>query len=87
MTVGQPEAPAPKGPLPEFVVSPPKAAHDFSGPKVHGTVSLKSKTDQQHLILFAMLSLILAGGSFTCHSGDDNNKTNRHAELSPAGWR
>ena len=54
VTVGQPEAHAPKGPLPEYVVSPPRAASDFSGPKVRGTVTNKSKIDQSHLILFAV---------------------------------
>jgi hypothetical protein len=54
VTVGQPEGKAPPGPLPELAVSPPKAGHDFSGAKVSGTVTDKSKLDQDHLILFAV---------------------------------
>ena len=54
VTVGQPEAKPPSGGLPELTVSPPKAGHDFSGPKVSGTVTDRSKIDQQHLILFAV---------------------------------
>jgi hypothetical protein len=54
VTVGQPEAKPPKGPLPELEVSEPKLEHDFSGLKVTGTVTDKSKLDQQHLILFAV---------------------------------
>ena len=52
--VGQPEAKPPSGPLPELAVSPPKPGHDFSGAKVSGTVTDKSKIDQDHLILFAV---------------------------------
>jgi hypothetical protein len=35
----------------------------------------------RHLLLAAVCSMIiLAGGSFTCHSGDDNDKNrDRHA--------
>lgn len=54
VTVGQPEAKAPYGPLPDLAVSPPRAGHDFSGAKVTGTVTNQSKIDQQHLILFAV---------------------------------
>lgn len=54
VTVGEPEAKAPSSPLPELAVSPPKPGQDFSGPKVSGTVSDKSKLDQDHLILFAV---------------------------------
>jgi hypothetical protein len=54
VTVGQPEAKPPSGPLPELAVSPPRAGHDFSGAKVSGTVTDKSKIDQDHLILFAV---------------------------------
>jgi hypothetical protein len=54
VTVGQPEGKAPSGPLPELDVSSPKAGNDFSGAKVSGTVTDKSKLDQQHLILFAV---------------------------------
>lgn len=54
VTVGQPEAKAPSGPLPDLAVSPPRAGHDFSGAKVNGTVTNQSKIDQQHLILFAV---------------------------------
>ena len=54
VTVGEPEAKAPAGPLPELAVSPPKAGNDFSGAKVSGTVTDKSKLDQQHLILFGV---------------------------------
>jgi len=54
VTVGQPEGKVPSGGLPELSVSPPKAGHDFSGPKVSGTVTDKSKIDQEHLILFAV---------------------------------
>jgi hypothetical protein len=54
VTVGEPEGKAPAGPLPDLAVSPPKAAHDFSGAKVTGTVTDQSKIDQQHLILFAV---------------------------------
>ena len=54
VTVGQPEAKAPSGPLPELAVSPPKLQHDFSGANVSGTVTDKSKIDQSHLILFAV---------------------------------
>jgi hypothetical protein len=54
VTVGQPEAKSPKGPLPELAVSSPKPGSDFSGPKVSGTVTDKSKIDQEHLILFAV---------------------------------
>jgi hypothetical protein len=53
-TIGDPEAKAPPGGLPELDVSPPKAGHDFSGPKVSGTVTDRSKLDQSHLILFAV---------------------------------
>jgi hypothetical protein len=52
--VGQPEAKPPSGPLPEIAVSPPRAGRDFSGAKVSGTVTDKSKIDQDHLILFAV---------------------------------
>jgi hypothetical protein len=54
VTIGQPEAKAPSGPLPDIAVSPPRAGHDFSGAKVSGTVTDQSKIDQQHLILFAV---------------------------------
>jgi hypothetical protein len=54
VTVGQPEAKPPTGPLPDLAVSPPRAGHDFSGAKVTGTVTDQSKIDQQHLILFAV---------------------------------
>lgn len=55
VTVGQPEAKPPAGrPLPELAISPPKLGHDFSGPKVSGTVTDKSKIDQSRLILFAV---------------------------------
>jgi hypothetical protein len=54
VTVGEPEAKPPPGPLPELAVSPPRAGHDFSGPKVSGTVTDQSKIDQDHLILFAV---------------------------------
>jgi hypothetical protein len=54
VTVGQPEAKPPSGPLPELAVSPPEPGHDFSGPKVSGAVTDKSKIDQDHLILFAV---------------------------------
>jgi hypothetical protein len=54
VTVGQPEAKPPSGPLPDLAVSPPRAGHDFSGAKVSGTVTDQSKIDQQHLILFAV---------------------------------
>jgi hypothetical protein len=54
VTVGQPEGKAPSGGLPELDVSQPRAGHDFSGPKVSGTVTDKSKLDQSHLILFAV---------------------------------
>jgi hypothetical protein len=54
VTVGQPEGKVPPGGLPELDVSEPKAGHDFSGPKVSGTVSDKSKLEQSHLILFAV---------------------------------
>jgi hypothetical protein len=54
VTVGEPEGKAPTGALPELAVSPPKPGHDFSGAKVSGTVTDKSKLDQQHLILFAV---------------------------------
>jgi hypothetical protein len=53
VTVGQPDGKAPAS-LPELAVSPPKAGSDFSGPKVSGTVTDKSKIDQDHLILFAV---------------------------------
>jgi hypothetical protein len=53
-TIGDPEGKAPPGALPELDVSTPKAGHDFSGPKVSGTVTDKSKLDQSHLILFAV---------------------------------
>jgi hypothetical protein len=65
VTVGQPEGKAPPGPLPELAVSPPKAGHDFSGAKVSGTVTDKSKLDQNHLILFAVARIggrIVAAG-------------------------
>jgi hypothetical protein len=52
--VGQPEDKPPKGPLPPFTVSDPRFGHDFSGVKVTGTVRDESKTDQDHLILFAV---------------------------------
>jgi hypothetical protein len=52
--VGDPEGKPPSGPLPVLDVSPPKAGHDFSGPKVSGTVTDRSKLDQSHLILFAV---------------------------------
>ena len=52
--VGQPEGKPPKGPLPPFTVSDPRFGHDFSGVKVTGTVRDESKTDQDHLILFAV---------------------------------
>ena len=54
VTVGQPEGKPPAGALPELVVSPPKPERDFSGPKVTGTVTDKSKLDQLRLILFAV---------------------------------
>ena len=54
VTVGQPEAKAPSGPLPELAVSPPKLQHDFSGANVSGTVTDTSKIDQSHLILFSV---------------------------------
>ena len=54
VTVGQPEAKTPSGPLPELAVSPPKLQHDFSGANVSGTVTDKSKIDQARLILFAV---------------------------------
>jgi hypothetical protein len=54
VTVGEPEGKAPSGPLPELEVSAPKPGHDFSGAKVSGTVTDKSKLDQSHLILFAV---------------------------------
>lgn len=54
VTVGQPDGKPPAGPLPELAVSPPKAGNDFSGAKVSGTVTDKSKVDQSHLILFAV---------------------------------
>jgi hypothetical protein len=54
VTVGEPEGKAPPGPLPELAVSPPKAGHDFSGAKVSGTVTDRSKLDQDHLILYAV---------------------------------
>jgi hypothetical protein len=54
VTVGQPEAKPPSGPLPELAVSPPRLQHDFSGANVSGTVTDKSKIDQSHLILFAV---------------------------------
>jgi hypothetical protein len=54
VTVGEPEGKAPSAPLPELAVSPPKAGNDFSGAKVSGTVTDKSKIDQDHLILFAV---------------------------------
>ena len=53
-TIGDPEGKAPPGALPELDVSTPKAGHDFSGPKVSGTVTDRSKLDQSHLILFAV---------------------------------
>jgi hypothetical protein len=52
--VGDPQAKAPSGPLPQFTVSDPKLGNDFSGPKVSGTVKIDSTTDQSHLILFAV---------------------------------
>ena len=36
-----------------------------------------------HLLFVAIFSAILAGGSFTCHSGDDSVKKNRHALVVP----
>jgi len=55
VTVGQPEGKAPSGKLPTyFTVSPPRAGQDFSGPKVSGTVKDETKSDQSHLILFAV---------------------------------
>jgi hypothetical protein len=54
VTVGEPEAKPPSGPPPELAVSPPKLQHDFSGANVSGTVTDKSKVDQDHLILFAV---------------------------------
>jgi hypothetical protein len=53
-TIGDPEGKPPAGQLPEVEVSPPKAGHDFSGAKVSGEVTDKSKIDQSHLILFAV---------------------------------
>jgi hypothetical protein len=54
VTVGQPEAKAPTGALPELELSAPRSERDFSGPKVTGTVTDKSKLDQARLILFAV---------------------------------
>lgn len=54
VTVGQPEGKQPSGPVPQFSVSSPRPGQDLSGPKVSGTVSLRSNVDQQHLILFAV---------------------------------
>jgi hypothetical protein len=54
VTVGEPEGKAPSGPLPELDVSPPRTGNDFSGAKVSGTVTDRSKLDQSHLILFAV---------------------------------
>jgi hypothetical protein len=54
VTVGQPEDKAPSGSPPQFTVSDPRFGHDFSGVKVSGTVKIDSKTDQSHLILFAV---------------------------------
>jgi hypothetical protein len=37
-----------------------------------------------HLLLAAVCSvIILAGGSFTCHSGDDNPNRSRHTLVAP----
>ena len=52
--VGEPEAKPPSGALPEYRVSAPRFASDFSGVKVTGTVRTDSKVDQSHLILFAV---------------------------------
>ena len=52
--VGDPEAKPPAGALPAYTVSDPRPGHDFSGAKVSGTVKIDSKTDQSHLILFAV---------------------------------
>jgi hypothetical protein len=39
----------------------------------------------KHLLLAALCALvILAGGSFTCHSGDDKPNNGRHAAVAPA---
>jgi hypothetical protein len=54
VTVGEPEAKPPTGPLPDIAVSPPRPGNDFSGAKVSGTVTDQSKIDQDHLILFAV---------------------------------
>jgi hypothetical protein len=54
VTVGEPEGKSPSGPLPELDVSTPRPGSDFSGPKVSGTVTDKSKLEQSHLILFAV---------------------------------
>jgi hypothetical protein len=54
VTVGEPEAKPPAGPLPQYTVSDPRFGHDFSGVKVSGTIKSDSKTDQSHLILFAV---------------------------------
>jgi hypothetical protein len=52
--VGEPESKPPAGPLPRYTVSDPRFGNDFSGVKVSGTVKTESKTDQSHLILFAV---------------------------------
>jgi hypothetical protein len=53
--VGEPEDKPPAGPLPKYTVSDPRFGNDFSGVKVSGTVKTESKTDQSHLILFAVV--------------------------------
>jgi hypothetical protein len=52
--VGEPEEKTPAGALPQYTVSEPRFGNDFSGVKVSGTVRNESKTDQSHLILFAV---------------------------------
>jgi hypothetical protein len=54
VTVGEPEDKPPAGQLPRYTVSDPRFGSDFSGVKVSGTVKTESKTDQSHLILFAV---------------------------------
>jgi hypothetical protein len=52
--VGEPEGKAPNAPAPELQISDPRLGSDFSGPRVTGTVTNRSKIDQQKLILYAV---------------------------------